>query len=173
MRKEDRLAVTQLQEKLSQKYGEVYASDPNNKREILMRRLNNGRQLKVNPVTDALQHAVMKTRKRSATNNLIQSLILQAPLVSGFGIDNMFHYKNKDNGTIILGRPGAIGGQMVGAPYMVHLNFHPLENKWIGWIDRAISNSEDYTSQLGLEIQDPVYEYGASFITIEKMMDNF
>jgi hypothetical protein len=169
MRQEDRLAVTQLQEKLSRKYGEVYASDPNNKREILMRRLNSGRQLKVNPVTDALQHAVMKTRKRSATNNLIQSLILQAPLISGFGIDNMFHYKNKDNGTIILGRPGAIGGQMIGAPYMVHQNFQFYE----GWIDRAISNSEAYASELGLTISDPLYEYGASFITIEKMMDNF
>jgi hypothetical protein len=173
MRKEDRILVTKFQDELAMKYGEVYASDPNNKREILVRRLNHGRKLKVNPISDAIQHAVMSTRKRSATNNLIQELHNNAPVVSGYGLGHMFNYVNKNNGVVILGMPGATGGQMIGSPYMVHLNFHPLENRWIGWIDRAISKAEDYASQLGLEIPEPLYEYGASYITIEKITDDF
>lgn len=169
MRKEDRILVTKFQDELAMKYGEVYASDPNNKREILVRRLNHGRKLKVNPVSDAIQHAVMSTRKRSATNNLIQELHNHAPVVSGYGLGHMFNYVNKNNGVVILGMPGAIGGQMIGSPYMVHQNFQ----NYNGWIERAVENADEYSSQLGLIIPEPSYEYGASYITIEKITDDF
>ena len=123
-----------------------------------------GRYAKINPVAKAMDRANYRRRLAITTGEVVTNLMEHAPVATGYGRANMFRRIDRYNGEIILGTEGAVGGQMVGAPYMVHINSGRFKTS--GWIERAIDDSERVADASNMSIWSPIYNYGLCYIKI-------
>lgn len=123
-----------------------------------------GKYKKVNPVAKAMDMTNYRRRMATTTGELIANLMNNAPVDTGYGRANMFRRIDRYNGEIVLGTEGAIGGQMLGAPYMVHINSGRY--KTAGWIERSIDDSEQVADSSNMVIWSPIYNYGLCYIRV-------
>lgn len=124
-----------------------------------------GRYAKINPVAKAMDRANYRRRMAITTGEVVTNLMEHAPVATGYGRANMFRRIDRYNGEIILGTEGAVGGQMVGAPYMVHLN-GSRHLSTTCWIEKAIDDSERVADASNMIIWAPIYNYGICAIKI-------
>ena len=120
---------------------------------------------KISPVSTSITKSNYRRRLYTTTDEVVNNLFEYAPSNTTYGKNHMFRKIDRNNGIVILGTEGAVGGQIVGAPYMVHVNITP-NCKANGWIEGALNASENIADMENVTIWSPTYEYGLCAIKI-------
>ena len=157
---EHQKVLNDFEAKMARKYGSTWTE---NKYDVWAGK--GGRYGKINAVSKAISKASYGRRMATTTQEIVKNLMEHAPVDTTYGRTNMFRKIDSWGGLIVLGVEGATGGQMTGAPYMVHLN-SPRFKTTNGWIDRAINSSEDIADAEKMIIWSPIYEYGMCAIKV-------
>lgn len=157
---EHQQVLNDFEAKMARKYGSTWSE---NRYDVWAGK--GGRYKERNAVSKAISKASYGRRMATTTQEIVNNLMEFAPADTTYGRTNMFRKVDSWGGLIILGVEGATGGQMAGAPYMVHLN-SPTFKTTSGWIDRAINSSEDVADAEKMIIYYPIYEYGMCAIKV-------
>lgn len=157
---EHQKVLNDFETKMARKYGPIWSE---NRHGIWAGK--GGRYRQPNAVSKAISKASYGRRMATTTQEIVNSLMEFAPADTTYGRTHMFRKIDSWGGLIVLGVEGATGGQMIGAPYMVHLN-SPRFKSTTGWIDGAINSSEDVADAEKMIIYDPIYEYGMCAIKV-------
>ena len=157
---EHQKVLNDFEQKMVRKYGSDWSS---NREQIWAGK--GGRYKNQSAVSKAISKSSYGRRITTTTQEIVNNLMIAAPTDTTYGRTNMFRKIDSWDGLIVLGVEGATGGQLQGAPYMVHLN-SPTFKTTAGWIDRAINASEGVAEIERMMIYYPIYEYGTCAIRV-------
>ena len=158
---EHQKVLNDFEAKMARKYGSTWTE---NRYDVWAGK--GGRYKEINAVSKAISKASYGRRMATTTQEIVKNLMEHAPVDTTYGRTNMFRKIDSWGGLIVLGVEGATGGQMIGAPYMVHVNFTAKTLPAKGWIERAINSSEDIADAEKMIIWYPIYEYGMCAIKV-------
>ena len=158
---EHQKVLNDFEAKMARKYGSTWTE---NRYDVWAGK--GGRYKEINAVSKAISKASYGRRMATTTQEIVKNLMEHAPVDTTYGRTNMFRKIDSWGGLIVLGVEGATGGQLTGAPYMVHVNFTAKTLPAKGWIDRAIDSSEDIADAEKMIIWYPIYEYGMCAIKV-------
>ena len=126
---------------------------------------------KINPVSTSVTKSNYRRRLYTTTDEVVNNLFEYAPSKTTYGKNHMFRKIDRNDGLVVLGAEGAVGGQIVGAPYMVHNNIVPNSDV-NGWIEKALGASENVADMENVTIWSPAYQYGLCAIKIRVNEEN-
>lgn len=153
--------LNDFREKMIKKYGSDW--DANKSR---LYEGKGARYMKPNAVATSIQKASYGRRMATTTQEIVSNLMTNAPTDTTYGRTNMFRKIDRWHGLVVLGVENAVGGQIIGAPYMVHVNFTAKKPNVHGWINRALVESEYVAEAERMIIWEPIFNYGMCAIKV-------